>query len=459
MSATDSQDADDEATEDEFIYYGQAKQHPTTIIEGTVEEIVGTVPDETESTDNSYGVVFNDVEVVGTAWRNRNVPDGFDTVSEYHDTIKLAAADPDDGGYIRTTEVTEASVNGAREELVARDVIEDADVEIDVSYSQQDGMTAMADGEDISVDDSTDFKIADENDRDASIQEIEGNVLGIDVGGGTYSASPVDSIDTPIMVWYGGMAGQRVSRALDTNGLPFARETEDGYTIPGLYQAPKGWRGEADEDQYGTVPSRSKLKQMGRVPRKVRPPVLRDDLEGRIFIALSRYNGGDMHEVHVGRAMDDYTELVETMRANEDPSDLYDEVGLRYNDNADEVLSAEFDNPNEVFAFYDGEGWAAPSGDVFDTSGDDNSGGSFDTGTVDVGDDDVEHPTEKEREFAEMVSGQIEGKSVTPEQNIFTVDGSKTDLDGLIEHNRDDFDVEPNVEAIRDLIYEQTSHL
>jgi len=87
-----------------------------------------------------------------------------------------------------------------------------------------------------------------------------------------------------------------------------------------------------------------------------------------------------------------------------------------------------------------------------------SDGGSFEIDT-DIGDDEVEHPTEGEREFGEGVAEKIAGTGVTPDQPIFPVDGEKTDLAGLVAHNAANFDVEPDVDAIREVVYANTGHL
>jgi len=258
-------------------------------------------------------------------------------------------------------------------------------------------------------------------------------------------------------VWYGGMAGQFLSRALDFNGLPFARYTDDGYLMKGLYQAPIGWRGDADVDQFDNVPSTNRKElatDLGRPPRVARPPLLRDDIDGRVAIDLGRLNGGDMYEIHAIRALDDYSDYLE---GDEDA----DELDMRYDNAPEERLAEEFDNPDEIYTLYTGEGWQdTPNNaqNVTDDSGEDG-GGSF---NVDVNDDDsggVDHPTDGEVQFAEMVAEQIAGTGADPRNDIFNAAGNDVNLEGLIGANSGNFEVTPDVDSITEAVFERVEHL
>jgi len=464
MSAKESESADadtDEAQDDEFTYYAQVTQHPTTIIEGDIVEIVTKEVDgDKESTDNSFGVVFEDPEVTaGTLWQNDSIPEGFVSTSEFNDTVRIAV-EGTDNDYVRGREVTDEVVEDARARL------EDAGVDADFEEAEY---------EDLRIG-GTDYKVADPDDDEASIQyNSDGDQTGIDVSGGEFESNKVDEFDADrIMVWYGGMSGQRIGRALDFNGMPFARftdpdEGDDPYLVKGLFQAPIGWRGDADVEQFDHVETtdRSELARaesrggLGRPPRVARPAILRDDIEGRSFIALGRYQGGQMYETHVGRALDDYSDFLSLLLDDEDPSDEYDEIGLKYDQDADEVLASEFDNPREVYGLYHGEGWQdEPENADWGVSGADNDGGNFDTPDVDVDDDSIEHPTEQERAFAEGVAEKIAGTGADPDDAIFPIsDDENVGLEGLVDHNSDSFQVEPDVDAIREVVYENAGHL
>lgn len=449
MSATDSESADTEAdtdSEEEFEYYPQVTQHPTTIIEGEVVDIVtgADIDSGVEQTGSSFGVVFEQPEVAdGTLWQNRNVPDGFDSTSEYNDTIRMAQAD-DDTDYIRGREVTDEAIEAAQERLD----------EADIDYEGEDYDSLKVKG--------TDFKVADTDDRDAEVQSVvfdgEEKVTGIDVGGGSFNSEQVDAFDVDrIMVWYGGMSGQFVGRGLDFNGMPFSRYTDDGYLVKGLFQVPIGWRGDADVEQYDNVPTTNRKElatDLNRAPRVIRPPVLRDDIDGRAFIGIGRYNGGNMYEVQMGRAQDDYGDVFT------DDAD-FDELSMQYSQEADEVLAEAFDDPASVFALYHGEGWqpepdnAQPFGDGDSEGGD---GGSFDVG---VADDETAGLTDAEQSFADTISEKIAGRDIHLDDEVFDVgDGEKGDLAALVEHNAGAFDTDdPNVDGIRASIVDQTDHL
>lgn len=466
MSATESESADadtdaeaESENNDEFTYYPQVTQHPTTAIEGDIVDIVtgANIDGDVEDTGSSFGVVFEDPEVVGdgTLWQNRDIPEGFTTTAEFNDTLRLAI-EGTDNDYVRGQEVTDEKVERAREAIAGHMDIDLAEVE-DLEY----------DDEKVK---GTDFKVADPTDRDADVQEVDGNTLGIDVGGGVFSSTEADGFGDAdrIMVWYGGMSGQFVGRGLDFNGMPFARYTnadddEAAYLVKGLFQVPIGWRGDTDVEEYGEVPTtdRSKLAtDLGRPPRVARPPVLRDDIDGRAFIAIGRYNGGNMHEVHIGRAEDDYDEFLATLRDNSEPD--YDGFDMKYDQDADETLAAEFDSDG-IYALYHGEGWQDEPEETqgWGDGGDSSNGGSFDTPDVDVDSDSVDHPTAQEVEFAEGIAEKIAGTGVSPDDAIFPVEGEdeNTDLAGVVAANDDQFQVDPDVESIREVVYENTAHL
>jgi hypothetical protein len=467
MSETESESADvdtdaaESENDDEFVYYPQVTQHPTTIIEGEIVDIVTKEVDGSkETTDNSFGVVFEDPEVTaGTIWQSDAIPEGFTSTSEFNDELRIAV-EGTDNDYVRVHEVTEDRVEEARERLSdAVDVDDWGDAEYD----------------DLRVG-ATDYKVADEDDDESNVSyDQNGDTEGIDVSGGVFDSEKTDEFDADrIMVWYGGMSGQRIGRALDFNGMPFARftdpdEGDQPYLVKGLFQAPIGWRGDADVEQFEDVPTtdRSELARsesrggLGRPPRVVRPALLRDDIDGRSFIALGRYNGGQMYETHVGRALDDYDEFTETLLDDEDVDDLYDEIGLKYDQDADERLAAEFDNPKEVFGLYHGEGWQdEPENVDWGISGSGSEGGSFDTPDVEVDDDAVEHPTEQEVAFAEGVAEKIAGTGASPDDEIFPIsDDESVGLEGLVDHNSDSFQVDPDLDAIREVVYENTGHL
>lgn len=461
-------DTDDESTEDEseseFTYYPQVTQHPTSIIEGDIVDIVtgADIDGDKEETGNSFGVVVEDPTVRGgSLWRNSNIPDGFSSTAEFNDALRVAI-NGDDMDYVRGQEVTDEFIEEARERVA--EVLGDVEDWSDVDYDEN-----RAKG--------TDFKVANEDDRDSEVSyDQNGDTKGIDVGGGTFEADFVDEFGADrVMVWYGGMAGQFVGRGLDFNGMAFARYTDpdDGdlpYLVKGLFQVPLGWRGDADIEQYGgdavETTDRSKLAKsednggLGRPPRVARPPVLRDDIDGRAFIAIGRYKGGNMHQVEVGRAMDDYDELMDALLEDEDTDDIYDAIDMKYDQSADEVLNAEFDSPASIYGLYHGEGWMPEEEETQDAleSGD-GDGGSFNTPDVDIDGDSVEHPTEQEVEFAEGIAEKIAGTGVSPDEEIFPTEDGNVDLEGIVGEREDEFNVSPDVDSIRRIVYQNAAHL
>jgi hypothetical protein len=54
---------------------------------------------------------------------------------------------------------------------------------------------------------------------------------------------------------------------------------------------------------------------------------------------------------------------------------------------------------------------------------------------------------------------KIAGTGVSPDEEIFPVDGGKVDLSGLVGANSGEFQVTPDVAAIREYVYENTQHL
>jgi hypothetical protein len=240
--------------------------------------------------------------------------------------------------------------------------------------------------------------------------------------------------------------------------MPFARYTDDGYLVKGLLDVAIGWRGDRDVEDFDSVPStnRSELAtDYGRKPRVARPPVLRDDIDGRAFIAIGRYKGGQMNEVHIGRAEDDYDELLAALRDDDLEDDDYDAIDMKYDQEPEERLAAAFEDADNIYALYHGEGWQSKPDNAQSVLGDDGAdtdGGSFD---VEMDDDGIDHPTEKEVTFAKTVAEKLAGSGATPEEAF----ESKGGLEGLVEDNADNFDNETDIDAIREAVYEHTDHL
>lgn len=445
--AEDGADAEEEQTN-----YPQVQQHGDSIIVG--DEILdvftsATIDSSVENTGTGVGVVWKNPAVPkGSIWQNREVPDGFETGREYMTTVYDAAGANDN---------TDEEIMEAKDRLVEAGAIDATDVEIEIQSSQQ-GTKALVDGEDISIT-STDYKVAGPETADEV--SIDDTVLGIDVGGGTFPAEEVETFEEDaVLAWYGGMAGQFIMGALDFNGRPSARYKDDGYLVKGLFQHPLGWFDRDAEDYDVATTDRSKLARdpsnggMGRPPRVARPPILREDVKGEsVFIEIYKQNGMN----YVTTAFndfegDDWEEATAIMPTYE---------GDRSHE---EVLAEEFENPNEVYALYHGEGWQPKPDNAYDVmqTGDNESDASFDIPDADGGDGDTEedteryHPTADEEKFGHMIAEKIAGREdADPDEPIFQ--GST--MTELIEANTDSFEGEPNIPAIRRVVYENTDHL
>ena len=434
MSQTE---ADSEAAEESFSYYPQASAHSPSGVEGEIVETVLSVNTEAEKTGHNVGVVYKNPTVTrGAAWENRNRPDGFESISEYNDTLALANADPDDDDYAGGQEVTTEAVEDARAALD----------EAGYDYTEADEI------------DGTDFKLAGEDGNE--VKTYKDDVIGIDVGGGTFDADQVALDEDYLMVWYGGIIGQFVVRSLDFNGMVYARYNDNDYLTKGVLQAPLGWRDSDVEDYDVETTDRGKLAApkdsggLGRPPRIVRPIVLRDEVvDSEAEIRMGWLDDGKNRRSFDGLFVDD--EELDLSNAYADDSG-YDFPDAVIEDRLD------VDDADSVYWMYHGEGWQ-PQPDGFGSAdGDDDAdtaGGSFD---MDVSTDDSEATedtlTDDERQFAEMVTEQLTGTGAHPDDEVF-LDGSE-DLIGLVQHNLSNFGTDdPNVDAIRSFIVENSSHI
>lgn len=457
--STEAESADaDNDTDEGWDIYPQVTQHPHTIIVG--EEVAdvrfgGTLDSGTENTGHNVGVVFKNPTVArGTLWQNREVPDGFDSAADFNAVARTATFD----NYANGVEITD----DAREE--AQERIEEAlDEEIDFDADDAYQNLRLA----------VDYKVADPDDRDFDRKSIEvdgeEHVSGISVGSDEFASEQADEFDEDyVMVWYRGISGQFIMSALDFNGRPSARFKEDGYLVKGLMQHPLGWFDRDTENYPDLVETTDRRKlasqnELGRPPRVARPPVLRDDIGGEeVFVEIDRYEGGRM--------------LSSTVAYNDFDGDDYEDATViepRYEGAGDpptpeDVLVETFDldgeaDISEVYELYHGDGWQPePDGAFFGTGDGDeesgSSGGSFDAPSV--SDDEVDHPTESEVEFGQMIAEVIAGTGVDPdEEGALTLNGEDMDLEGAVGTNASQFGVTPDVSAIRRVVYENTSHL
>jgi hypothetical protein len=125
---------------------------------------------------------------------------------------------------------------------------------------------------------------------------------------------------------------------------------------------------------------------------------------------------------------------------------------MKYEQEPEERLAEEFEDVDSIYALYHGEGWQPKPDNAQSVQDGGDGGGSFDIETDDGG---VDHPTDKEVTFAKTVAEKLAGSDATPDEAF----ESKGGLEGLVEANADNFDVEADVEAIRTVIYENTDHL
>jgi hypothetical protein len=418
------------AEEPDFEYIPEVKQTPTTTIGGEVVDVLTAKESGAEDPSGSIAVVFKDPTVEkGTLWVNANKPEGFDSVGEYNDALRIALSDerPD---YLRGREVTDE----VADELLGKLDEYDADAEYDSERVR-----------------GTDYKLADESDKDFELNTVpvdgEDRTVGIELDGNSFNSSRVEEMPDKLMVWYGGMSGQILSRGLDFNGMPFARYTEDGYLMKGLYQAPVGWRGEADVEQYDTTNTKSSLKSDRVFPRMARPVALREDLPNPLYVTIGRFNGGRMYEASMGGAVDDNGEVT-------DESTLE----MQYEGDDPEAFIREVFDVDDVMEVYDlyhsGPNWMDEPESVERSGDTDNSGGSFDMGDGD--DSDSGGLTDGEEQFATMVAEQaLAGSDVPIDDATFDVDGETVPLGGLVEHNAAEFDTDdPDVDGIAERVEE-----
>jgi len=429
MSETEA-DADGE--EEAFDYIPQASAHSPCAVEG---EIVGTrlsINEDAEKTGHNVGVIYaNPTVTEGAAWENRNRPDGFTSIGEYNDTVELSRADPETDDYAGGVEVTEDAVSEAEARL------EDAGVDVDEADTI----------------DGTDFKIAGEAGND--VKTYKDDVIGIDVGGGTFDADRVELDEDRVMVWYGGIIGQFLARSLDFNGMVYARYNDNDYLTKGLLQAPLGWREDDVENYDVETTDRGKLAApkdsggLGRPPRIARPIVLRDELEStEAEIRMSWLGDSQQRRSFDGLFVDGEELELSNAYADESGYDFPDAV---IEDRLD------VDDADTVYWMYHGDGWQPQPAGYSVEEEEDTSGGSFDMG-VSTDDSDDGGLSDDEQQFAEMVTEQLTGTGAHPDDEVF-LDGSE-DIIGLVQHNLENFSTDsPNADGIRRFVIENSSHL
>lgn len=324
-----------------------------------------------------------------------------------------------------------------------------------------DGTTA--DGVDEDQSRPTDYRIADEDDRDTTI--ANGALVTDENGPNTYDEGDAIAEDE-VIVWYNGMSGERLSRVLDFNGRPFARWTDDGYLVKGLYQPAEGWRG-ANGDK------RRQMKDNGKAPRVVRAPILRQQVdityddegnvetatlleepkEQEVLIDMSRFQGGRAYEIHVFDAEtfeEEMGSLDAELPRNDSGyvEDTESELDMSYTPAADEILEqAEY-----RMHMHTGDGWQdqPENWQPQSTSEVSSFGVSADVGSDDADSDGL---TASQEQFVREVVDEIKGTGLTPDEAF---DGG---LAGLIGKFSDQFDRVPEEAEIRAEVYRRVGHL
>lgn len=142
---------------------------------------------------------------------------------------------------------------------------------------------------------ATDYRVADDGDEvegrgQPSLTTIQAGDQTIltDRAGQSFEVGELS--DDEVIVWYNGMSGQIIGRALDIHGRPFAEYKNDGYLVKGLLQVAEGWRNG----------NKGQMVRDGLGPRVARAPVPRPDLVGNeVSIEIGRWNGGRMYEATI----------------------------------------------------------------------------------------------------------------------------------------------------------------
>jgi hypothetical protein len=312
----------------------------------------------------------------------------------------------------------------------------------------------------------TDYRIADPDDENTTI--ANGALVTGENGPNTYDEADAFDEDT-VILWYNGLSGERLSRVLDFNGRPFARWTDDGYLVKGLYQPAEGWR-EANGDK------RSQMKENGKAPRVARAPLLRDrvdvqyDDEGNVdgvevnleddfegaetLIDMSYYMGGRGYEIHALDAEtfeDEFGALDATIPRNDAgyvKDDVESELDMPYTPAADQVL----EEAGFRMHMYTGDGWQdePDSWTPQSTSEVGTFGVSADAGSDDGDGDGF---TAQQEQFVREVVDEVSGTGMPPSE-VF-----EGGIPALLGRYGDQFDRVPDESDVREAVYARVSHL
>ena len=295
----------------------------------------------------------------------------------------------------------------------------------------------------------TDYRVADDSDPSVTVVEDtlatdEESTVDGDVANTYERADSFD--DDEVCLWISGLAGDRIIRALDFNGRPYARYNDNG-PVYGLLQAHESW--------FKDGADRSALAADGKAPRTIRPPMLRPDID-EVLIDVTADDGGNYRSYrgNVFRAEEfvDETGGLDTP-TSELPTDQYgiaadSRLDLRLADFEEAGSKVKAADWNFADMLQTGDGWA----DVPESA----TSQSFDT-SMDLADDQPSDDVALTEEFVADVVEQMETVEVAHGRSPDEIwDGG---LESLIERNSDSLPDDPDVEGIRLSIYEAVNWL
>lgn len=334
----------------------------------------------------------------------------------------------------------------------------------------EDGTTADAIEEDEPR--PTDYRLVDVEDDDVKFDR-DGNVKTNENGPNIYDDAESFEEDR-VLVWYNGMAGQRLARTLDFNGRPFASFTDgdEPYLVKGLVQVAEGWRDASSSEKGDMV-------RNGKAPRIARAPILRNEVELQfadgdvvgaeyldeptdleILVDLRRAESGRGYRINAFDAEDFEEEFgsldtpVSEIESNDyGQLEADSELGMLYTSGADDVLDAA----EYRMSMYEGDGWeSAPEG--WEPSSQSGTS-SFGIGS-DGSEEETKESTDAEiQQFADEIADEISGTGLTITDAFG--DENEDGLSFVIEEYGGDRVTTEDAEAIQEAVYghPDVSHL
>lgn len=240
-----------------------------------------------------------------------------------------------------------------------------------------------------------------------------------------------------VVLWLSGMKGDKIVRALDFNGRPYARYTDGGPTY-GFFQAHSDW--------WADDADRGQLASEGKAPKPIRPPILRPDLaDTTVLVDVTageqNANGYIPHFGNVFRRTEFESEFgsvdfpTDEMPENQYGIDAESRVGLRQADEPEATIEEQSWNYHRMF---DASWGSQPPKYAAET-------------TLDTSPDTIDVSMTDEQEFAEEVIGQLSGL----EGQISTLDEPYDGgFESLVERNSDalveGFDVQESRSIVLD---------